>query len=102
MNPVEWFINERGRFCENCGIPYDRYNKAERHHCLIHRKKGGRQLDNEINIELVCHRCHVMGMVNSYAHRREFAMRQINRGFDVKSWYESLNLRAPEAWIMEL
>jgi len=102
LDPIEYYIEKRGRFCEQCGIPYDKYNKPERHHCLIHRNKQFPQLDNEINIELVCHRCHVIGLVNSYAHRREFALRQIERGYDVKSWVMSLPLKYIEDWLLKL
>ena len=104
MNPTEWFINERGNQCENCGSPFDKYlNPPTRHHCLIGRSKKHPEYDHEINIELAgwtC--CHETGKLDTQEHRQEFAIRQINRGYPVKEWYESLNLRAPEAWLVEL
>jgi len=102
MDPVEYFIDQRGWFCENCGYPTDRYNRPERHHCIIRRNKNRPEFDEEINIELVCHRCHTSGIVDSFEHRQEFAMRQINRGYDVKSWVESLNLKYIEDWLLRL
>jgi hypothetical protein len=102
MNPVEWFINERGFECQCCGEEYYPGNPPERHHAIVRRKKGHPELDEPINIELVCHRCHQSGVVDSFEHRQEFAMRQINRGYDVVGWVQSLNLRAPEAWLLNL
>lgn len=106
MKSVEYFIETRGNFCENCSFPFTRYNTpdrhAERHHAIIKRKKGNAALDEEINIELVCHKCHASGIVDSFEHRQEFAMRQINRGYDVKAWIESLNLKYIEDWLLRL
>jgi hypothetical protein len=101
MNPVEWFINERGNACEVCGNP-DYSRPLERHHCIVRRSKNHPEFDEPINIELVCRICHQSGVVDSFEHRYEFAMRQINRGYPVKEWYESLSLRAPEKWILKL
>jgi hypothetical protein len=102
MNPVEWFINERGAFCEMCGCSPSYGNPFERHHAIVKRRKGNAALDEPVNIELVCHICHASGVVDSFEHRQEFAMRQVNRGFDVKAWYESLDLKAPEQWLLNL
>ena len=102
MQPVEYFIDQRGWFCENCGYPCNRHDPPERHHCIVRRSKNHPEYDNECNIELVCHNCHASGAVDSFEHRQEFAMRQINRGYPVKEWYESLDLKAPEAWLLQL
>lgn len=102
MNPVEWFIKERGNQCEFCGVTFTYDNFCERHHCIVRRRKGNAALDEPINIELVCHQCHQSGIVDSFEHRQEFAMRQVNRGYDVKAWIESLDLKAPEQWLLNL
>ena len=102
MQPVEYFLKERGVCCENCGRPFTFPNGIERHHCIVRRSKNHPEYDDPINIELVCHNCHQSGVVDSFEHRQEFAMRQCNRGYDVKAWYESLNLKAPEKWIEDL
>ena len=102
MQSVEYFIQTRGNRCENCGVTFTYDNFCERHHCIVKRRKGNAALDEPVNIELVCHNCHTSGRVDSFEHRQEFAMRQMNRGYDVKAWVESLNLKAPEKWISEL
>jgi hypothetical protein len=102
VNPVAWFINERGNACEICGCEQTYNNPFQRHHCLHGRVKNHPEFDEPVNIELVCFKCHFGCIADSFEHRQEFAMRQINRGYDVKLWYESLNLKAPEAWLLEL
>ena len=102
MKPLEYFIQTRGDRCEFCGVIFTYDNFCERHHAIVKRRKGNAALDEPVNIELVCHQCHQSGNVDSFEHRQEFAIRQINRGFDVKSWYESLDLKAPEAWLLNL
>lgn len=103
MDSIEYFIETRGNQCENCHEPFTFNNPPQRHHAIVKRSKGKPEFDEEINIELLggtC--CHLNGRCDTFEHRQEFAIRQVNRGFDVVSWYESLNLRAPEAWILEL
>ena len=102
MKPVEYFIETRGNQCENCRLQFFFGSWPERHHCLHGRVKGHPEFDEPVNIELVCHNCHQLGLVDTFEHRQEFAMRQINRGYPVKEWYESLGLKAPEAWLLEL
>ena len=102
MKPVEWFIQTRGNECEYCHRSFSINNPAERHHAIVRRSKRHPEYDASVNIELVCHDCHQSGEVDSYEHRQEFAMRQINRGLDVVSWYQSLDLKAPEAWLLNL
>ena len=104
MNPVAYFIETRGNCCENCGAPFTRENRPERHHCLFKRDKHIPELDHEINIELlgyVC--CHRKGQVNSQAHAEVFAQRQIERGYDVGAWIRcSLPLKYIEDWLLRL
>jgi hypothetical protein len=102
MKPVEYFVQTRGDQCEHCGSAFTFSNRPERHHCIHGRVKGKPEFDEPVNIELVCHNCHQSGEVDSFEHRKEFAMRQINRGYDVVAWVESLNLKAPEQWLLEL
>lgn len=93
MQPVEYFLNKRGECCENCGRPFTYFNWAERHHCIQGRDKRFSELDNEINIELVCHNCHASGVVDTADHAIEFAKCQIERGYPVIEWYNSLPLK---------
>jgi len=103
MQPVEYFIHKRGNYCENCGAPFSYFNPPTRHHCLIKVSRKHPEYDHEINIELAGWQCcHETGKLDTIEHRYEFAMRQCNRGYDVKSWYQSLDLKAPEAWLLEL
>jgi hypothetical protein len=102
MQPVEYFIETRGDACEICGQQNKYANWYERHHVIMRRSKRHPEYDHEINIELLCHSCHASGIADTFEHRQEFAMRQINRGFDVVGWIESLDLRAPEAWLLNL
>jgi hypothetical protein len=102
MNSVEWFMQDRGNMCEACGCSPSYSNWFERHHVIVRRSKKHPEFDEPVNIELLCHSCHSSGIGDTFEHRQEFAMRQINRGYPVKEWYESLNLKAPEAWLLNL
>ena len=59
------------------------------HHCIEGRMKGHPELDHEINLEPVCATCHMEGKGDSPEHAMEFALRQMQLGFDVLSWYEN-------------
>ena len=74
--------------CEMCGI---RPGK-ELHHCIEKRRKGHKELDCEINLEVLCHQCHMSGKADTSDHAIEFVNRQIARGHDVLSWYDGLPL----------
>lgn len=103
LKSVEYFIETRGNFCENCGAKFDRYiNVATRHHCLVRVSKNHPEYDNECNIELVCHRCHASGAVDTFEHRKEFTQRQIERGYQVGEWIRSLPLKYIEDWLLRL
>ena len=104
MDSIEYFIETRGNACEYCGAAFHKFtNEPTRHHCLVKVSKKHPEYDHEINIELAgwsC--CHETGKLDTFEHRQEFAMRQINRGYPVKEWYQSLDLKAPEAWLLNL
>jgi len=103
LDPIEYYIMLRGNKCENCGAPFTRENRPERHHCLFGRDKRYPELDNEINIELlgyIC--CHRKGAVNKQKHAEEFAQRQIERGYNVGEWIRSLPLKYIEDWLLRL
>jgi len=59
-------------------------------------------LDDEINIELVCHECHASGKLDGIEHRKEFVQRQIERGYPVGDWYRGLPLKIKEQWLINL
>ena len=104
MNSVEHFLRIRGNTCENCGAEFHRFtNEPTRHHCLIKVSKKHPEYDEDVNIELAgwtC--CHETGKLDTFEHRQLFAMRQVNRGYFVKEWYQSLDLKAPEQWLLNL
>jgi hypothetical protein len=102
MKPIEYFIKKRGDRCENCQSLFTFFNVAQRHHCLIRRRKNTPELDNEINIELVCTYCHNSGDVDTFEHRQAFVNVQIERGFDVGEWVRSLTLKYIEDWLLRL
>jgi hypothetical protein len=94
LNPVSHFLALRGYACENCGAPFSFDNPPTRHHCIEPTQKHKHFLDADINIELVgwtC--CHESGKLDTTEHALEFARRQIERGYDVIGWYESLPLK---------
>ena len=87
-------VSKRGAYCEIC-----LWHKATQlHHCIVKRKKGCPERDVEENLELVCDECHIWGdgYVNSYPHRCSFWQKQKERGYDMQSWYDSLNLKSKE------
>ena len=102
MNSVEHFLRIRGNTCENCNEPFTRENWPERHHCIKGRSKHRPEFDEDVNISLVCRKCHASGEVDSYEYKQVFAMRQVNRGYFIKEWYQSLDLKAPEQWLLNL
>lgn len=93
VKPVSYFIQLRGSFCESCGRPFTTVNPAQRHHAIEHRQKRYPELDNDINIEIVCMNCHMSGKLDTQSHAVEFAKRQIARGYNVLEWYDSLPLK---------
>ena len=86
MISVQELADKRGWACEICGhaTVY-----LERHHCLVHRRKGHPELDDERNIQLVCKRCHET-VANSFENRRAFWAIQLTRYPDMRKWYASL------------
>jgi len=80
--------------CEWCGV----HPATERHHCLIHRRKGVPQLDDEKNIMLVCRGCHASGVVNGHRARVIFWKQQCAKygEHQMRDWYDSLPLKVKE------
>lgn len=90
-------IKERGDLCEHCGIR--RWTEA--HHCLVHDSKRLHALVTvPVNLMCVCRKCHPY--LNGHEIRRAFALRQIERGYDVVKWYQGLNLKSTETWVLGL
>ena len=103
MNSVEHFLRIRGNTCENCNEPFTWLNIPTRHHCLIKVSKKHPEYDEDVNIELAgwtC--CHQTGKLDTFEHRQQFAMRQVNRGYNVSLWIQSLDLKAPEQWLLDM
>jgi len=87
-------VAKRGKYCELCN-----WREATApHHCIVKQKKKHPEYDVEENIELVCDECHIWGdgYVNSYQHKVGFWERQKKRGYNMKEWYDSLNLKHKE------
>ena len=63
---------------------------SERNHCVIYRSKGWEKyLDVEENLEDVCPDCHKYP-AHTAAHKKEFWKQQIERGYDMDKWWNSL------------
>ena len=94
MISVQELADKRGWTCEICGhaTVY-----LERHHCLIHRRKGHPEFDDERNIQLVCSGCHHT-VANSFENRRAFWAKQLERYSDMREWYAGLNLKCRECF----
>lgn len=75
-----------GAGCEICTIR----KATEKNHCIIHRRKGyEKYLDVPENMEFVCHSCHDYP-AHTTEHKREFWKKQIERGYDMDKWWDSL------------
>lgn len=55
--------------------------------------RGHPELDEAVNIELVCHKCHMSGVLDTPEHAIDFAFRQLSRGYDVFDWYKFIKLK---------
>ena len=42
------------------------------------------------------------GLLDGLEHRKEFVARQVERGYDVAGWVESLPLKIKEDWLLHL
>jgi len=85
---LKMMLLEKYPYCEVCNINPG----TDLHHCIEKRRKGHPELDCEINLEAVCHKCHMEGKADSTEHAIEFVRKQIERGHDVIRWYDRLNL----------
>lgn len=95
MNTKELFdtiVAKRGAQCEMC---YGNLG-TELHHCIVRRSKKHPEYDAEENLMLLCRRCHSDGYVNSYQCKVGFWSRQVERGYNMRSWYDSLGLKVKE------
>ncbi len=95
MQPIEYYINLRGNFCENCGCR----PASELHHAIIRRSKKHPEYDAPENLELVCRHCHASGDLDSYSHSCVFWKRQVSRGYDMEKWIQSLGLKTREFYV---
>jgi hypothetical protein len=90
LTTIDWdllaFIRLAGRMCEICHErPW-----TEKNHCIIHRCKGfEKYLDVPENMEFVCHTCHDYPAHTS-EHKKLFWRKQIERGYDMEAWWNSL------------
>lgn len=90
-------LEKRGALCENCGTR----TWTELHHCLVHdSKRLHKQVTVEENLMAVCRRCH--SHLNGHEVRVAFAKKQVERGYDICAWYNSLNMKNKESWLRNL
>jgi len=83
--------------CELC----DRAPAVELHHCIVHDSKDLHKFVTvEENLMPVCRDCHPYA--NGIEVRMRFAQNQIERGYDIKSWYAGLPLKFRENWLLNL
>ena len=82
------FLLQHYPICECCGIGPG----VELHHCIEKRRKGRKELDVIMNLEVACHQCHMSGKLDSSEHAIEFARKRIEEGYDVLGWYDGLTL----------
>lgn len=87
-------VAERGPQCELCHWRM----ATQKHHCIVKRKKGHPEFDCKENIEITCDECHIWGdgYINSYEHKVGFWNKQVARGYDMRKFYDSLNLKVRE------
>ena len=90
----EQLIRERGPYCEMC---YWR-PATDPHHCIIRQMKGHPEYDVLENLEALCHDCHMDGYVDSYEHSQAFWARQVERGYKMQEWKDSLGLKYKEEY----
>jgi hypothetical protein len=72
--------------CNICG----KYGSVQRNHCIIHRSKGWEKwLDVPENTEDVCMGCHIYP-AHTHWHKVDFWRQQVERGYDMSAWWDSL------------
>ena len=84
----------RGDKCECCGGNVWNLGGPEANHCLVpDRKRHKPVCDYLINIELVCHKCHVWEEVHTFYHRIAFRRKQEERYSvaDVEAFFRMLD-----------
>lgn len=87
-------LKERGPLCEHCGVR----EWQDCHHVLVHdSKRLHKQVTVPENLMCVCRECHPY--LNGHEVRRDFRDRQVNRGYDIRGWYNSLDMKIKEAWL---
>lgn len=97
MGIRELILKERGNLCEFCG----RRSWTDLHHCIVHdNKRIHKQVTVPENLMAVCRVCHPH--LNGHEIRVRFALKQIERGYDIIRWYKTLNLKVQEQWILDL
>ena len=72
--------------CNICG----KYGSVQGNHCVVHRAKGyEKYLNVPENMEDVCHDCHGYP-AHTHRHKVEFWYQQVERGYDMDAWWNSL------------
>lgn len=90
-------LEQRGYKCENCGTEIS--NDYEVQHCLFHRVKGMKILDDPRNLMIVCKACHPF--TNSHEVRCQFWEKQVIRYGVAKmvAWYNQVKIAGkPRFW----
>jgi hypothetical protein len=93
----ESILKKRGAMCECCGVR----QWTELHHCLVHdNKRLHKQVTVEENLMAVCRNCHPY--LNGHDIRMKFAEKQLERNYDIFKWYNNLNMKVKESWILNI
>ena len=87
----ERLLVQRGGVCEHC---YAR-QATDLHHCLIRRDKRFPQLNTEENYMIVCHECHMSGIVDAKVVRDKFWKTQCRRygAEHMQDWLDNLPMK---------
>ena len=88
------YVNEKRTVCEVCG----RAPATDAHHAIVKRDKNNKKVDNIINVQMVCHKCHMEGKADGYKNMTKAVDKAVERyGREaVIEWLKSLNKEVGE------
>ena len=97
MELREEIRSERGNLCEFC----QKRSWSDLHHCIVHDSvRYHKAVTVKENLMAVCRVCHPY--LNGHDTRVRFALKQLERGYDIIKWYMDLPIKVREDWIINL
>lgn len=97
MEIREEIAKKRGYLCEFC----QKRAWSDLHHCIVHDSvRYHKEVTVEENLMAVCRVCHPY--LNGHDTRVRFALKQLERGYDIITWYMNLPIKVREDWIINL